>query len=87
MIEKCITLNTNKIITVCCKVLYSSCEPVSNAVIEVIQIDKRCPCEQKNTLGYVTTNICGEFCICLEKSSNIYYKFEIYEPLQKVCDN
>lgn len=83
ILYKRIVVEKEKSIVIQGKVLDSKHNPVQRAVIVVKRIYFNYVPPKIDEVGYVITNINGEYAIHLEKIHNVNYKLDIYEPMIK----
>ena len=83
LLYKKIVIEKEKYILIKGRVLDSKHRPVQGAVIVVKSIYYNYIPPKINEVGYVITNIYGEYAINLKKIYNVNYKLDMYEPLIK----
>ncbi|WP_124067822.1 hypothetical protein [Clostridium sp. E02] len=55
-----------------------NCECVEGAVVQITEISRG---NQRKNLGFVITNLLGEFAVSVKNNKTVSYQLDIYEPL------
>lgn len=85
-IQANIVFKRNNMSTILGRILCCNSNPIVNAVVVVDKLDYNFNPPKITTIGNLVTNQHGEFAIYIERIDGVYYKFQVFEPLQTPGD-